>query len=133
VADFFDIPFSDSQPSIPSAGLHGPPGVAFTMYFTPSINIPLVRSMKKHYAVVGSSYMSAIEFGDKIESRSLVQYGSSGDPKSPHFFDQAQLLSKQELKASPFYWDDVKAAAKRTYHPGEEASGAAGQQQAGAR
>jgi hypothetical protein len=36
-------------------------------------------------------------------------------------------MSKKQLKDNPFYWDDVVAAAKRTYHPGEtpaEGSGA---------
>jgi penicillin amidase len=123
VADFFKIPFSDSLPSLPSAGLHGPPGVAFTMYFSPSIEIPLVRSIKKHYAVVGASYQAVVEFGDKIQSGTLLQYGASGDPKSPHFFDQAELLSQQRFKPAPLYWDDVQAAAKRVYHPGEEVKG----------
>jgi acyl-homoserine lactone acylase PvdQ len=75
--------------------------------------------MMKHYAVVGNSYMAAVEFGKKVRARTLVQYGASGDPKSPHFFDQAKLLSQGKLKEMPFYWDDVKAAAKRVYHPGD--------------
>lgn len=123
VADFFQIPFSDKEPSLPSSGLHGPPGVAYTMYFSPSVNLPPLRVMKKHYAVVGTSYVAAVEFGERIQSRTLVQYGASGDPKSPHFFDQAELLSKQQLKPPMFYWEDVKASAKRVYHPGPAAAG----------
>ena len=119
VSDFFKIPFSDALPSLPSAGMPGPPGVIFTMYFTPSIYVPPLKLMKNHYAVVGNSYMSIVEFGDRIQSKSLLQYGTSGDPKSPHFFDQAELLSKKQLKDNPIYWDDVVATAKRKYHPGE--------------
>src|SRR5262249_115160 len=37
VSDFYKIPFSDSLPSLPSVGLPGPPGVIFTMYYTPTI------------------------------------------------------------------------------------------------
>lgn len=125
VSDFFQIPFSDKEPSLPSAGMHGPPGVAFTMYFSPSVNLPPLRVMKKHYAVVGASYISAIEFGERIQSRTLVQYGASSDPKSPHFFDQAELLSKMQLKPPMFYWEDVKAGAKRVYHPGDTAASTA--------
>ena len=119
VSDFYKIPFSDSLPSLPSAGMPGPPGVIFTTYFTPSIYVPPFKLMKNHYAVVGNSYMSIVEFGDRVHSKSLLQYGASGDPKSPHFFDQAELLSKKQMKDNPIYWDDVLAAAKRKYHPGE--------------
>lgn len=120
VSDFYKIPFSDNEPSIPGVGLPGPPGVVFTMYFTPSIYLPPFKLMKKHYAVVGSSYMCAVEFGDRIKSKSLLQYGVSGHPNSPHFFDQAQLLSKKQMKDNYIYWDDVVANAKRVYHPGRE-------------
>jgi len=119
VSDFYKIPFSDSQPSLPSAGLPGPPGVVFTMYFTPSINIPPLKLSKNHYAVVGTSYMSIVDFGDKVKSKSLLPYGSSGNPKSPHFFDQAPLMSKKQMKDNPIYWEDVQSIAKQIYHPGE--------------
>jgi acyl-homoserine lactone acylase PvdQ len=125
VSDFFVIPFSDNQPSLPSAGLHGPPGVAFTMYFTPSVYLPPLKLMKKHYAVVGTSYMAAVEFGPKVTSRTLVQYGASGDPKSPHFFDQAKLLSERKLRPTLYSWDEIRSVAKRTYHPGEESESVA--------
>jgi penicillin amidase len=78
--------------------------------------------MLKRYAVVGSSYMASIEFGERIRTKSLLQYGSSGNPDSPHFFDQAKLLSERKLKDAWFYWDDVLAHAKQSYHPGEESA-----------
>ena len=90
------------------------------MYFTPTIEIPLLRRMKKHYAVVGCSYVSTIEFGDRIQAGSQVQFGSSGDPASPHFADQAEFLSKGTFRKQLFYWDDVVEGAKRVYHPGQE-------------
>lgn len=116
VADILRVPFNDRRPSLPCAGLPGPPGVAFTMYYSPRLAL---LALKKHYAIIGTSYMAAIEFGDKIRCRSLVQYGASGHPDSPHFFDQAELLSKQTLKDMPFYWEDVKKSTKKCYHPGE--------------
>jgi len=120
VADMFKIPFDDNLPSIPAAGVTGALGSAFTMYFTPSIEIPLIRRMKKHYAVVGCSYVSTIEFGDRIQAGSQLQYGSSGNPDSPHFIDQAEFLSKRTFRKQLFYWDDVVAGATRVYHPGQE-------------
>lgn len=126
VSDFIKIPYDDAKHSLPSAGLPGPPGVVFTMYFTPSIKVPLLKNMNKHYAVVGTSYLCAVEFGDKVKSKSLVPYGQSGDPKSPHFFDQAQLMSDRKMKENLFYWDDVVAGCKRVYHPGEQPVASAG-------
>jgi acyl-homoserine-lactone acylase len=119
IADFFEkIPFSDRQSSLPVAGVQGPVGSVFTIYYTPPI--PFVRPMAKRYAVVGSSYMASIEFGDRIRTASLLQYGSSGHADSPHFFDQAKLLSDCKLKQAWFYWDEVLSHAKQSYHPGEE-------------
>jgi penicillin amidase len=121
IADFFEkIPFNDRLPSLPVAGVQGPVGAVFTIYYTPPL--PIVRPMMKRYAVVGSSYMASIEFDDHIKTKSLLQYGSSGNPDSPHFFDQAKLLSERRLKEAWFYWDDVLAHAKQSYHPGEEVS-----------
>lgn len=127
VADFFQIPFSDAEPSYPSAGFHGPLGSAFAMYFTPTINLPPVKVVKKRYAVVGASYQSAVEFAPRIRAGSLIQFGSSGDPKSPHFDDQAKLLSQRKLKPGWFYWEDVEQHAKKVYRPGEESSAATAQ------
>ncbi len=131
VSDFFQIPFNDKLPSVPSAGFHGPLGSVFTMYFTPSINLPPLKVMKKHYAVVGASYQSAVEFTDRIRAGSLIQFGSSADPKSPHFDDQAKLLSQKKLKDAWFYWDDVERNARRVYHPGEELASSAAPQAGG--
>ena len=65
--------------------------------------------------------MSAIAFGkDKVRAVSLVPFGTSGSPRSPHFRDQANLLGNQKFKRAWFYEDDVKKAALRSYHPGEK-------------
>ncbi len=119
VADFFEIPFDDALPSLPCEGLPGPLGVVFVTYYTPAVRLPFVRSMKKHYGVVGCTYMSVIEFAPKIRASTLLQFGESGHPDSPHFMDQAELLSQRKLKRELFYWDDVKAGATRVYHPGQ--------------
>jgi len=122
VAELIDIPFDDAQPSLPCIGSHGPMGVVFTQYYTPSIQIPFVKSIKNHYGVVGLTYLGVFEFGDKITGGTLLQFGSSGDPNSPHYFDQAKLLSECKVKPHLFYWDDVKAACRRPYHPGESSA-----------
>ncbi|HVX11662.1 MAG TPA: penicillin acylase family protein [Pirellulales bacterium] len=119
VADLVNVPFDDKLPSLPSAGTHGPMGVIFTQYYTPTIHIPFVKKVAKHYGVIGYTYVGVFEFGDRVRGATLVQFGSSGDPQSPHYFDQAKLLSERRLKPELFYWEDVLSAAQRAYHPGE--------------
>ncbi len=121
VANLLAVPFSDRKPSIPCIGAPGPIGVVFTVYYTPSMFIPVLRETKNQYALVGSSYMGVVEFTqDGVRSKSLHNFGSCSDPKSPHFFDQAQLLSQAKMKDTLFDWDEIRAKCERSYHPGEE-------------
>ncbi len=112
------VPFSDDLPSVGHPGVRGPLGVAFTVYDTPS-----TPDRKNRYAGVGASYMAVIEFGEKVKAGSYLHFGQSGDPSSPHFFDQAELLSKQTFKPAWFHWDDVVKHTEQAYHPGEEGEG----------
>lgn len=105
-----------SQESVPTPGAPGPLGVVFTIYSSPSM--AFIRPQR--FAVVGCSYMSAVEFGDTVRAGSLVPYGTSGDPGSPYFENQRQLVSQRRYKNAYFYPDEVTAAAKRSYHPGEQ-------------
>ncbi len=114
-SDFAKIPFSDDLPSLPCAGAPGPLGIVFNTYYAP----PTAKH-KKQYGVVGHSFVGVYEFGDKVQAATLLQFGESADPESPHFMDQAELYSKREFKPAWFHWDDVLAHAKRSYHPGEE-------------
>ncbi|NND97507.1 MAG: hypothetical protein HKN47_09295, partial [Pirellulaceae bacterium] len=108
---------SDDRPSYPCVGSPGPLGQAFTVYSSPDDEkLPF----KKRYGVVGASYVATYEFGDRVKAKSLLQFGVSGNPESPHFFDQAKLLSEKKYKDAWYYEDDVKANTVRTYHPGEE-------------
>jgi hypothetical protein len=54
-----------------------------------------------------------------VRGASLVPFGVSGDPASPHFFDQAKLLHEKRLKPELFTKQQVLAGAVRSYHPGE--------------
>lgn len=110
-----EVPFSDALPSLPQVGVRGPLGVAFTVYHTPSTD-----DRKKRYAYVGASYMAVIEFGEQVNAKSYLHFGQSGNPDSPHFFDQAYLLSNRQFKDAWFHWDDVEAHTVRSYHPGKE-------------
>ncbi len=118
-ADLLTVLFSDKEPSLACLGGHGPMGIVFTQYYTPINRIPWWLTLKKRYGLLGTSYLAVYEFGPKVRGKSLVPFGASGDPESPHFFDQAPLLSKLRLKPELFEWDEVRAAARERYHPGE--------------
>jgi penicillin amidase len=118
-ADRGAVPFDDRQPSLPLAGVRGPLGVAFTVYHTPPTERP---ERRLQYATTGASYMAVYEFGgDRVKAASYLHYGQSHDPDSPHFFDQAALLSERRFKPAWLYWDDVLAHTVRAYRPGEPA------------
>jgi len=120
-ADLFPSRFDDRAPSLPSVGGHGPMGVVFTQYYTPSLNLPLLVRQRRRYAIVGTSYLAAYEFPPAgARGTSVVPLGASGDPRSPHFFDQADLLSRRQFKPEHFTADEAQRAAVRSYRPGED-------------
>jgi penicillin amidase len=131
LADLTDARFDDNGASLPSLGGHGPMGVALTQYYSPSVAIPLVFSQRRRYAMVGASYMAAWEFlPTGVRGASLMPFGASGDPLSPHYFDQATLLSERRLKPEDFTEQQVMRHAVRSYRPGAESRTSDNAQQA---
>jgi acyl-homoserine lactone acylase PvdQ len=67
------------------------------------------------YTDAGSSFTMVVELGPRIEAYSLLPYGESADPASPHYADQVPLKSRGEPKRAWFYRDEVLAHVERAY------------------
>jgi acyl-homoserine lactone acylase PvdQ len=73
---------------------------------------------KKIYGASGNSFVAVVEFGEKVRAKTLLAGGQSGDPLSPHFFDQAERYINRDFKTVAYYPADVQASAVATYQPG---------------
>jgi acyl-homoserine lactone acylase PvdQ len=56
----------------------------------------------------GNTYVTVIEFGRELQTRSLLVFGERADPTSPHFMDQARLYARGEMKPSWFALPEIK-------------------------
>jgi acyl-homoserine-lactone acylase len=61
-----------------------------------------------------------VEFGkDSVRALAVTAGGESGDPRSPHFNDQAERYATGRLRQVYFYPAHLIDHAERQYHPGE--------------
>ncbi|HEY0778068.1 MAG TPA: penicillin acylase family protein, partial [Gemmatirosa sp.] len=105
-------PFSDSAPSIP---------VGFTSSQWGSLASFGARAYPgthRYYGTSGNSFVAVVEFGDSVRARAITAGGESGDPRSPHFGDQALRYSTGDLREVYFYPSQLVGHTERTYHPG---------------
>ncbi len=108
--------FRDDRPSLPVAGAPGPLGVVFNFYARPQ------EGQKRRYGLAGHSFVATVELAPKPRAMTILQFGESGDPASPHWFDQAELYAKKHFKPSWYARADIEAHCERHYHPGEDAA-----------
>jgi len=60
----------------------------------------------------GSSFMMVVQMKKgAIHAESIMPWGESDDPASPHYNDQMELYARDEYKKCAFYDDEVKEAA----------------------
>ncbi len=94
----------------------GPLGVVFNFYTLPQ------PGQKRRYGVAGHSFVGAVELAPQPKVKTILQFGESGDPGSPHWFDQALLYAKKQFKPTCYTPSEVDANTERHYHPGEQAT-----------
>ncbi len=105
-------PFNDAEPSIP---------VGFTSSrwgSLASFGARAYTGTKKMYGTSGNSFVAVVEFGDSVRAKAISAGGECGDPKSPHFNDQAVRYAKGELRDVYFYRTQLAGHTEREYHPG---------------
>lgn len=104
-------PFNDAAPSIP---------VEFTSSRWGSLASFGARrypGTNKYYGTRGNSFVAIVEFGDRISARAVSMGGESGDPRSPHFNDQAERYADGSLREVYFYPSQLVHHTEREYHP----------------
>jgi acyl-homoserine-lactone acylase len=60
-----------------------------------------------------------IDFGPKVSARAIHVGGQSGNPKSPHFSDQAQRWTTGDFRTVYFWPEQLRGHTARAYHPGQ--------------
>lgn len=101
--------FDSEAASLPIAGGPGNPfGTIFNFYARPK------EGEQQMYGVAGHSYVAIVEFGDQPRTESVTVFGTSSDPKSPHYTDQSELYAKQRYKKAWFTEEEVRRNAQST-------------------
>lgn len=63
----------------------------------------------------GYAYAMAVKFGVTVDTVSVVPFGSSENPDSPHYADQMDLVRDRRMKVVRFDPEEVRRNAKRAY------------------
>jgi len=105
--------YDDDKPSLPVSFASGNWG-ALAAY-----GMVAKQTTKRIYGDRGNSFVAAVSFGPRIQAKSILAGGVSGDSASVHFNDQAEMYTKAQFKDVLFYPEDVAKYLKRRYHPGQ--------------
>lgn len=88
--------FADTGASLPVGGAPEWTGTPFQVGTRPG------AEWLRRYAIEGSGWIQVVELAPQVRARTIVPFGQSADPASPHHFDQAALYSTGRLKDLDF-------------------------------
>jgi acyl-homoserine-lactone acylase len=98
---------------VPVGGCSGQLGCFRVLTYRPSLDSLWVANR-------GDAWILAVEFGrEGPRAYSVLAYGQSDDPDSPHFADQAAMFARGELKRVAFTEAEIARDLVRRYRPGE--------------
>ncbi|TRZ41625.1 penicillin acylase family protein [Robertkochia solimangrovi] len=104
-----------TQISYSTDGNRGMYGTIFRM------DLPYYINDFKRRVTLGNSLVMVVEFtSDGPNARSVLNYGESSHPDSPHYNDQSEMFANGRLKPVLFKFEDIEKNAEAIYHPGEE-------------
>lgn len=66
----------------------------------------------------GDGWVFAVRFSDPPRAYSVLAYGQSSRPESPHFDDQARMFAEGRMKPVAFTEDQIREDLVRRYRPG---------------
>ncbi|MCE7995022.1 MAG: acylase [Roseivirga sp.] len=69
---------------------------------------------KAYVLIVGPSFSTVVEFGEKVQARGLLSYGNASQEKYSNAVRQLNMLSEKKLRKILFYTEDVKRATVQT-------------------
>jgi len=96
--DYYRIKYNGID--LPANGIDGRLGVFRVAW-------PGRSTDKNMYVGGGDSWVSVIEFGQKVRAKALLSYGNSTQKDSPNNGDQLVLFSKKELRDVWFYESEL--------------------------
>jgi acyl-homoserine-lactone acylase len=105
--------FRDAAPSIPVGFPSGQWGSLA------SFDARTYPGTKRMYGTSGNSFVAVVEFGQPLRAKAITAGGGSGDPRSPHFNDQAERYASGNLRDVYFHPEALSRHTARVYHPGQ--------------
>ncbi|MGH7444708.1 MAG: penicillin acylase family protein, partial [Longimicrobiales bacterium] len=90
-------PFDDTAGSLPIAGAPAWTGTTLSIATRPG------PDGSRRYATAGNGWINVVELAPRVRSRSIIAFGQSANPASPHFSDQAALYAGGQLKELAFW------------------------------
>jgi acyl-homoserine-lactone acylase len=112
--------FRLGEVDLPGDGAPGRLGVYRVMSFDEAPDGRLVAGRiapDKPLAGNGDAWVLLVHFSRPVQAQSVLAYGQTTDPSSPHSRDQLALFARHELRPVWFRLEEIEAHLERKYRP----------------